>query len=86
MTLDDKVQYDIDREAAKTSGLSSGKVDKYEFLTGEEKLSSDHSKIIKQAKFTYFHWFHLLSWSGFENIFIFSTYLFIILYCVPPGH
>ena len=30
---DDKPQYDINREAAKISGLSSGK---YEYLTGEE--------------------------------------------------
>ena len=29
---DEKLQYDINREAAKTSALSSGKVDKYEYL------------------------------------------------------
>ena len=40
MTIDDKVsnekvQYDINREAEKISALSSGKVDRYEYLTGE---------------------------------------------------
>ena len=33
---DEKLQYDINREPAKTSILSSGKIDKYEYLTGEE--------------------------------------------------
>ena len=50
---DEKLQYDINREAAKTSALSSGKIDKYEYLTGEEILASDQSRIIEQAKFTY---------------------------------
>ena len=35
---DEKLQYDINREAAKISALSSGKIDKYEHLTGEEIL------------------------------------------------
>ena len=45
MTIDDavrdeKLQHDINREAAKISALLSGKIDKYEYLTGEEiKLS-----------------------------------------------
>ena len=38
---DEKLQYDINREAAKISTLSSGKIDKYEYLTGEEILSSN---------------------------------------------
>ena len=38
---DEKLQYDINREAAKISALSSRKVDKYEFLTGEEILPPD---------------------------------------------
>ena len=38
---------------AKISALSFGKNDKYEFLTGEGILSSDQSRIIEQAKFTY---------------------------------
>ena len=38
---DEKLQYNIYREAAKTSALSSDKVDKYEYLTGREILPSD---------------------------------------------
>ena len=30
---DEKLQYDINREAAKISDLSSGKIDKYKYLT-----------------------------------------------------
>ena len=57
MTIDDKIkdekiQYDINREAAKISALSSGKIDKYEYLTDEETLPSDQSRIIEQATFT----------------------------------
>ena len=50
---DEKLQYDINREAAKISALSSGKIDNYEYLTGEEILPSNQRKIIEQAKFTY---------------------------------
>ena len=50
---DEKVQCCINTEAAKISALSSGKVDKYEYLTGDEILSSDHWRVIQQAKFTY---------------------------------
>ena len=50
---DEKLQYDINREAAKISVLSSGKIDKYEYLTGEEILPSNQQQIIQQAKFTY---------------------------------
>ena len=58
MTVEDqikneKLQYDINREAAKISALSSGKIDKYEYLTGEEILPSNQQQIIEQAKFTY---------------------------------
>ena len=58
MTIDDKIkdekkQYDINREAAKISALSSGKIDKYEYLTSEEILPSDQSRIIVQVKITY---------------------------------
>ena len=38
---DEKLQYDINREAAKISALSSSQLDKYEYLTGEELLSSN---------------------------------------------
>ena len=50
---DEKLQYDINREAAKISALSSGKIDKYEYLTGEEILPSNQKQIIQQAKFAY---------------------------------
>ena len=50
---DEKIQHDINREAAKISALSSGKSDKYEYLTGEEILPSNQQQIIAQAKFTY---------------------------------
>ena len=56
MTTDDKVrdeklQYDIDRDAGKISALSSRKIDKYEYLTGGEVLPSNQRKMIEQAKF-----------------------------------
>ena len=51
---DEKLQCDIDRETAKISALSSGKIDKYEYFTGEKILPSDQSRIVEQAKFTYF--------------------------------
>ena len=35
------------------SALSSGKIDKYEYRTGEEILPSNQRQIIKQTKFTY---------------------------------
>ena len=50
--MDEKLQYDINREAAKIS-LSSSKIDKYEYLTGEEILPSNQQQITEQAKFTY---------------------------------
>ena len=40
-------------EGAKISALSSWKIDKYEDLTGEEILTSNQSRIIEPAKFTY---------------------------------
>ena len=58
MTIDDKIrdeklQYHINREAAKISALSSDKVHKYEYLNGEDILPANKQKIIEQAKFTY---------------------------------
>ena len=49
----EKVQYDINKEAGKISALSSGEFNKYEFLTGKGILPSDQNRIIEQAKFTY---------------------------------
>ena len=50
---DEKLQCNVDREAAKISALSSSKIDKYECPTEEEILPSDERRIIEQAKFTY---------------------------------
>ena len=50
---DEKLQYDINREAAKISALSSGKIHKYEYLTDEDILPSNQQQIIEQARFTY---------------------------------
>ena len=47
---DEKLQYDINREAAK---ISSGQIHKHEYLTGEDILPSNKEQIIEQAKFTY---------------------------------
>ena len=52
-TRDEKLQYHINREAAKISALSSGKISKYKYLTGEEILPSNQQQIIEQAQFTY---------------------------------
>ena len=51
---DEKLQYEISREVAKISALSSGKIDKYEYLTGEEILPSNQQQIVDQANFNYF--------------------------------
>ena len=51
--IDEKLQYDINREAAKISALSSDTINKYEYLAGEEILPSNQKKIVKEAKFTY---------------------------------
>ena len=58
MTIDDqirneKLQYDINKEATKTSGLSSGKISKYEYLTDEEILPSNQKQIIEHTNRTY---------------------------------
>ena len=59
MTIDDqirdeKLQCDINREAAKISVLSSNELRKYEYVTREKILPSNQKQIIEQAKFTYF--------------------------------
>ena len=51
MTIDDKIrneklQYRINREAEKMSALSYQKIDKYEYLTGEEILPPDQRTVI----------------------------------------
>ena len=57
MTIDDKIrdeklQHDINIEAAKISALLSDKIRKYEYLTGKDILPSNKQQIIEQAKFT----------------------------------
>ena len=59
MTIEDqireeKLQFDINRETAKISALSSGKIDKYEYVTGEEILHSSQQQVIEKDKFTYY--------------------------------
>ena len=51
---DEKLQYNINREAAVISALSSGKMDKYQYLTDEDILLSNQRQIIEKAKFAYF--------------------------------
>ena len=50
---DEKLQYDINREAVKISALSSGKIDKCEYLTAEDIIPSDKRRVIEQSKFIY---------------------------------
>ena len=56
ITTDNQIRnekYEINREAAKISALSSGKINKYEYLAGEEILPCNQKQIMEQAKFTY---------------------------------
>ena len=53
MIINEKLECDINREAAKISALLSGKIDKYEYLAGEEILRSAQGGVMEQAKFTY---------------------------------
>ena len=50
---DKKLQYNINKEAAKISALSSDKFRKYEYLTVKEILPSNQQQIIELATFTY---------------------------------
>ena len=50
---DEKLQYDINREAAKILALASGKIHKCEYLTRQNILPSNQEQITEQAKFTY---------------------------------
>ena len=49
---DEKLQYEINKEAAEISALSSGKIDKYEYLTGKNILPSNQQQIIEEARST----------------------------------
>ena len=61
MTTDNKiwdkktaVQYNTNRETAKISAVASRENDKYKYLTDEKILPIDQSRMIEQAKFTYY--------------------------------
>ena len=49
----EKLQYDINRQTSKISALSSGNIQKYEYLTDEDIVPSNQQQTIEQAKFTY---------------------------------
>ena len=58
MTIDDKIsdenlQFHINREAEKILALPSGKIDKYQYIAGEEILHFNQRIVKEQAKFTY---------------------------------
>ena len=50
---DEKLQYGIDRKAAEILAISSGKLHKYKYLTGEDTLPSNQQQIIEETKFSY---------------------------------
>ena len=50
---DEKLQYDINRKAAKISALPSGKIHKYEYLSGKDILPANQQQIIEQSRFTH---------------------------------
>ena len=57
MTIDDKmkderIQYNINWKSSKISVLLSDKTDKHEYLTGEEILPSEESKMIEPVSFS----------------------------------
>ena len=46
---DEKMQYGINKEVTKISASSLDKIDKYEYLAGEEILPSEQNRIIAQG-------------------------------------
>ena len=44
---DEKLQYDINRKAAEISALPSGKIGKYEYLTGKEIFPSNQKQMLQ---------------------------------------
>ena len=87
-TVDEKLQYDINRKAAKISALSSGKNDKYYFLTGAEILPSHQSRItelvyswktfLKNYNRKWNRW-HLKTGNRYMYIYIYM-YIYLSLY------
>ena len=53
---DEKLRYNINREAVKISALSLSKIQKYAYVTSEDILPSNQQQIIEQARFTYSPW------------------------------
>ena len=53
LVSDKKLQYNVNRKAAKISALSSNKFNKQEYLTKEETLPSNQKQMIEQVKVTY---------------------------------
>ena len=52
-TRGENLQHNMNIQTVKISTLSLDKFDKYEYLTGEEILSSDQSQTTQQTKFVY---------------------------------
>ena len=50
---DEELKYGINKKAAEITTLSSGKIDKYDYLTGKEVLPSNQQEMLEQAKFSY---------------------------------
>ena len=54
-----EAQYDLDRKAAKISGLSSNNLDKYEYLTGED-VGLKPSTVLNKQNLNIIHWVKFL--------------------------
>ena len=50
---DEKLKYGINTEVAEILTLSSGKIDKYKYLTGEEIFPYDQIRMMEEVNFTY---------------------------------
>ena len=59
---DEELKYGINKKAAEITALSSGKIDKYDYLTGKEVLPSNQQEMLEQAKFSY-----STLWKSFEK-------------------
>ena len=59
---DEELKYGINKKAAEITALSSGKINKYDYLTGKEVLPSNQQEMLEQAKFSY-----STLWKAFEK-------------------
>ena len=50
---DEKLKNDINRDTAKISALSFGKIDKYQYLIDKEIIPYNKRRVIEKAKFTF---------------------------------